>query len=182
MATQDAIEGVLVGLLRSIDEGNHKLVEAAGDSAAITAARDAIREGDVTAFYFAVAYPMGNLLDGLLAQELCSPEAQFLFRRGEFVESHFRRQIELYEGSTCCADKTGAIIEVLLNFFRTGQLIEFDYEQQYTYHLPKKVFTTHESIVGFFYALRKMYHGQADDYLAAIAAIRDTQVVKTSGQ
>lgn len=176
MSTQDAIENVLSGLLGAIDRDNQGLATAFSESAAIVSAREAIREGDVSAFYFAVAYPMGNLLDGLLAQELCSQEAQFLFRRGEFIEAHFERQIELYEGTACCADKTSAIISALLTFFVSGKAITFDYGQKYTYHLPKKVFTTHDSIVEFFYALRKMYHGQADDFLAAVAALRTSQL------
>lgn len=48
-----------------------------------------------------------------------------------------------------------------------GDKIEFNYNSEYTYHLPKKVFTTHEEIVMFFESLIHLYMGRPGKYFVA---------------
>ena len=50
-------------------------------------------------------------------------------------------------------------------FFIDGTEIKFDQTQRYTYHHPTIIFTTHDEILSFFYALRELYCGRSDRYL-----------------
>ncbi|MBC8740474.1 hypothetical protein F6X40_27950 [Paraburkholderia sp. UCT31] len=172
MASQDGIKNVLEGLLAGIHADNEQLFDTVAATPVVKDAVGKVSEGDLDGFYFALLYPLSNMVDGLLERELpLSREAQFLFKHSTFVESHFRRLIEKFEGSACCADKSRTILAKLLRFFNTGAEVSFDYTQKYTYHLPTKVFTTHHEILGFFAALQSLLFGRGEPYVAALGAI-----------
>jgi hypothetical protein len=78
----------------------------------------------------------------------------------------------------CCADKARTVMWAMLQNLVEGSHIQFDYCQEYTYHLPKQVFTTHGDIMEFFEALYALYHGKSEKFiqcLQKIAAINATQ-------
>ena len=122
--------------------------------------------------HFSLIYPLSLTIDGLLAHELPgSSEAQFLYKHSQFVENHYQRLIEEFEGAPCCADKSRTIMRSLSDFLKSGQQISFDYGQQYTYHLPKSVFTTQGEIVEFFNALYRLYYGNFKPFIDAVQRI-----------
>ncbi len=69
----------------------------------------------------------------------------------------------------CCADKTRTIIKRLIDFYENGIRIEFDYTQEYTFHLPKIIFKIHEDIIEFYEGLKFLQNtGNPLKYLNAI--------------
>lgn len=172
MTTPEDINNVLGSLLAGIEEGSIAKYESMARSPALRAASEAVGRGDIDGFYFALTYPLSNLVDGLLARELPqSREAQFLFKHSQFVERHFRKLIEQYEGSACCADKSGVVLRKLLGFLKTGEAISFDYKQKYTFHLPALVFKTHAEIIEYFEAVQGLYYGNAEQFMQAVNRI-----------
>lgn len=172
MVTNEGIKGVLGGLFASISNGNQVSFREVADLPVMQKAYEAVRAGKPERFYYALVYPLSGLVDGLLQQELSgSEDAQFLFKHNRFVENHFRAIIDKFEGHACGADKSRTILAHLLHFQKTGKEISFDYTQQYTYHLPVKVFRTHEEIVGFFAALRHLYYGHSDAFVQVLGNI-----------
>lgn len=126
--------------------------------------------GDFRGFYFDLQYPFEQVIDGLL--EVAFPKdhrAQFLMRNSQFVQGQFRGVIERHEGRSCCTDKAGFLMSALLRFFRTGQEIVIDRDQEFTYHVPKALFQSHAEIMAFFDAVRSLWFGRASDFVIVMA-------------
>ena len=123
-------------------------------------------------FYFAVILPFENVIEGFVRSEIAdNSDVAFLFAQSQFIERQFCEMICRKEGSPCSADKSRTILNRLFTFFTTGERIEFDYTGEYTYHLPKQVFTSHDEIVEFYQGVKGLYYGNNERYLKALAAI-----------
>lgn len=93
-------------------------------------------------------------------------KAVFLLKQYDFVDSHFTALIKQYEGWACSADKVRTITNRLLKNLVEGKPIVWNYNQEYTYHLPKEIFTNQEQILEFFDALYFLYYGKSEKFLA----------------
>ena len=158
--TEDAISKVITALATSADAENielyRKIIGENGLCAVV----------DPEAFYFKMLYPFEQFISGYIRTEITDRiELTFLLLHGQFVERLFISEIKKREGWACSADKSATIIKGLANFFSTGSKIAWNYEGDYTYHLPKKVFTTHDSIIEYFNAIWRLYYGNSDKYL-----------------
>jgi hypothetical protein len=124
---------------------------------------------DFQEFYHGLIYPHEQFINGLIKSEI-SPnrDVGFILKHSNFLENNFRCWIEKVEGSACCADKTRTIIRNLIDFYKTGNKIDFDYNQEYTFHLPKVVFKNHESIVEFYEGIKSLYYGNPTKYLLCL--------------
>lgn len=116
-------------------------------------------------FFMQFIYPYTKLIKGIAKVKGWNDDFSFFIMNHYTIENHFERNIQQFEGSACCADKSRTIMRSLGQFLRFGTEITFDYTQEYSYHLPQKVFTTHKSIVNFFKAIQRMYYGYSDLYL-----------------
>lgn len=122
---------------------------------------------DVEDFFFTLVYPYQEFLKGFVTIHFKGGlEAQWLFTHHSYIQKHYENFIAAYEGNACSVDKSRTIINELA-MWKLGrkERIEWDYTGEYTYHLPKTVFTTHESITEFYEALVNLYHGNPDRYL-----------------
>jgi hypothetical protein len=97
----------------------------------------------------------------------------FIFSNYNFIEHHFVYWIKEVEGWQCSADKSRTIVKRLLAFYKEGTKIEFDYSGEYTFHLPKIIFTTHDSIIEFYKGLKDLKYGNPTNYLAALKSLID---------
>ncbi|HNQ21269.1 MAG TPA: hypothetical protein PKI46_09430 [Bacteroidales bacterium] len=123
-------------------------------------------------FYIAVLYPWKKFIKGFLKATLnANYDIEFIYTQYRFIENHFQNVIEKTEGSACCADKSRTIVKAILNYYLTGEKIEFNYEQEYTYHLPKLVFTTHEDIISFYESLKSLHLGNSKLFLIQLLKI-----------
>lgn len=157
---KESIKGFLNTMLDTIHKESVDLYKSLIDKSGL----DNIT--DYESFYFAVIYPFTQYVSGLIKTEIStSDDVEFLLIKQIFIERNFQRIIEKNEGSACCVDKTRTIMRSLLNYYKSGDKIEFDYDQEYTYHLPKKVFKTHDEIVTFYEALKHLYAGYSEKYL-----------------
>ncbi|MDB4726133.1 hypothetical protein OAF54_01760 [bacterium] len=95
----------------------------------------------------------------------------FILSHSSFIESNFKNLFEKYEGSSCCADKSRTIVKSLIHHFVTGEPIRFNYDQEYTYHLPKGMFRVHSEIIGFYKALKALHYGKFDKYITELGSI-----------
>lgn len=127
---------------------------------------------DIDEFYFGLVYPHDQFLHGLIMSEISiDKDVAFILKHSQFIDSHFLYWIEKTEGSACCADKSRNILRQLVNFYKTGERIEFDYTQEYTFHLPKSNFTTHEIIIEFYEGLKGLNYGNPTKYLSALKSL-----------
>jgi len=175
---EEEIKAALGGIL---DMASREEAEAYASVASNKAVKNALEHalaGRYEEFDYELLHPFESVVDGLLATITQSSEAKFLIKHSGFVERHFEALIEKYEGSPCCADKSRTIIRSLIRFYLEGKHIQFNYAQEYSYHLPKRVFKTHDEIVGFAQGLHHLFYGKPDFYLKALQGIATTTGAK----
>lgn len=177
---KDVGAGVKSLLDALVQAGQNEQLEAAAslsEQPLFKEAREALENHELDYFWLSF-HPLNQAIDGLIAQAYPqSRKAQYLARHYDFVSNHFRALIEQYEGSSCCADKTRTIISSMLQSLLTNQPIQFDYQQKYTFHLPTRIFKTHEEIFEFFEALLRLQYGKSDLYLQFL--LKFAQKLKT---
>lgn len=154
---KETIKEVLNGMVGVIEKGQIDLYKALTEKS----------------LRLALIYPYENFLSGLIASKILNnQDVRFILMHSRFVEMQFRGLIERVEGSTCCADKTRTIMNRLLNFYKTGEQISFNYEQKYTFRLPEKIFKTHDSIIGFYEGVKGLYYGNPGEYFLELLKIK----------
>lgn len=156
---QEEFKEIISGFGSFIEKKNLELFEKLIDAEMFAE----INNGDN--FYMQFIYPYEKLLSGIAKAKGWNDDFSFFIKNHYTIEHHFQNNIQQFEGSACCADKSSKIMKELGQFLRFGTEISFDYTQQYTYHLPEKIFKTHESIVSFFEAIQRLHYGYSDLYL-----------------
>ena len=176
MPLAPALNEVFSGMFASIAKEQSDSFAQVSALPAVQTACEQVRGLDMRGFYYSFMYPLDQLLEGMLASAIPNSEdAHFIFKNSQFVDAHFRALIVKYEGNSCCADKTRTVIRALLEYLTTGKEIGFDRSQQYTFHLPKKVFASHQEILEYFKAIQRLFYGQSEAYLAVLLAISERQ-------
>lgn len=123
-------------------------------------------------FMFTYNYQFDNFSENLISSHLCSnDDFCFILKNMHFIENHFKSIIVNKEGMACSADKSSFIISSLLKHFMKGTDIVVNYQQEYTYHLPKKVFTNHSDIIDFYKAIQFLYYGKSERFLVQLKKI-----------
>lgn len=169
---KEAIKSVLSSILAGAEKEGQSLLDAVADDPMVQAARQAAQNKNPDGFYFAFSYPIKNLAEAIVKEAIPgSHKAQFLMAHSDFVSAHFDKVFSKLDGKVCAHDKTKTVIRALMRFFTEGTEIAFNYEQEYTYGLPKRVLKTHESILAFFDGLHHMYYGTPDYYFIAMQNI-----------
>lgn len=127
-------------------------------------------------FRFGLIYAFEQFISGLIKSKISSNrDVEFIFKKSREIERHFRYWIEKTEGMFCCADKSRTIILRLIDFYKEGKRIEFDYAQEYTFHFPKVIFKTHEEIIEFYEGVKNLNYGNPTKYLLALKKITELQ-------
>jgi hypothetical protein len=132
------LKKVIDAILESSEETHRKVFKQVIESTSLTL-------GDVKDyddFYYKFIYPYDNFMDSLIQETISkNQDVRFIFTHSDFFEAHYLTIIEQAEGVVYCADKSSTILRALINFFITSKEIEFDYTQEYTFHLPKKKYS-----------------------------------------
>jgi hypothetical protein len=162
------IENFLNRFMGSVSEENREMY------------RKIIGEGEVDKniflnydkFYYGVKYSFEKFMDGMLME--CVSEDRdvvFLMMNGRFVERHYSSVISKMEGSMCSVDKARTIVRSLIRYYKEGELIKFDYDGEYTYHLPKVIFKEQCRIIEFYEAVKSLYYGNSEKYMKIICML-----------
>lgn len=153
------IKKFLNSLSNKIDDDNIELYEKIIDSSKIE------YFNNPEEFYFTILYPWEQFISGYLKTELnANEDIEFIYKNSKYIQRHFTNLFREHEGYVCCADKSKTIIEGLLNFYTNGKKIKFDYNNEYTFHLPKKIFKNHDEIIDFYKALKSFFYGNPQKF------------------
>lgn len=175
MSEQNPMTVVIETLLAGARREQVAAADAFSDQVAVSAAVAAIRAYKLADFDRALVRPTETVVSGVLAKELPgNHRAHFLFAQHRFVAAQFRTLTEELDGMACCADRNRTILRALAAHLVSGKPIVFDYTQQYTYHLPVRVFRTESDILAFFDAVFQLYYGKTEPFIAVQAALRAT--------
>jgi len=173
---KDAVSDVLNGLLVAAKERQTSAYEELAESEILQNSGKCVENCDPEMFNFGLS-PLIDVFKGLISSKAKNEKAEDLFLHCNFYERHFKAQIKKHEGWPCSADKSRTITKALANFFVKGEEIKFNYDQEYTYHLPTKIFTTHAEILEFFDALRNLRYGGSEKYLEALLKLQESAAV-----
>jgi len=165
---EEAIGKVLNGILNKIEQEHRALFKPIIESSKLR-----LREiHNYEIFYLKLIYSYSNFLNVLIKEAIFNDDnIEFIFKHSDFIERHFQRMIQRQEGSPCCADKSRTIMRRLIKWFTAKEKIIFNYEQEYTYHLPENIFKTHEIIISFYEGLKHLYYGNPKPYLEAMVIV-----------
>ena len=162
----DAIKGFLDSMADSIEKDKIELFKKIIDSSEIK------HYSNPNEFFYAILYPWDNFISGFLKSTLnANRDVEFIFKHSQYIDRHFYNLFDKYEGSACSADKSRTILNRLLEFYATGKKIDFDYDGEYTYHLPKKIFKSHDHIVEFYEGLKSLFFGNPQKYLEVLKVV-----------
>lgn len=164
--TKDGLKEFMMSLSDSIDNENIEFYKRVTESSGI-------KECDTPEkFYLAVLYQWDKVISGYLnSLPDTNKDVAFIYKHSRYLDNHFRGLYERIEGFTCCADKSRTVINRLVKFYRTGVRIEFDSNEEYTYHHPKTILNNHDDIVMFYEGLKSLLYGNPDKYLLAVKQI-----------
>lgn len=163
---KDKIIQVLNSFTDSIDKDNIELYKSLIEIKSFESIKD------VDSFYMNLMYPHEKFISGLIKSEISkNNDVRFILQNSTYINENFKYWILKYEGTACSSDKTRTILEKLLEFYKNETPIKFDYEQEYTFHLPEKIFKTHESIIEFYLGIRAMFYGNPTLYFSALKNI-----------
>lgn len=86
----------------------------------------------------------------------------------KMIELNLDNLFTKYETMCCSHDKTRTVLSHYFNYLLFDKEIHFDYNQEYTFHLPKKVLKTHDEVVGYISTLNSLSLGRIDEYVSLI--------------
>jgi hypothetical protein len=125
-------------------------------------------------FFFGVLYPFDNFIEGFLKVNVSTNDnVIFIMKNSNFIENHFNKLIIDKEGTPYSSDKSRTIMNSLIHYYLTGEEIKFNYNGEYTYHLPETIFKTHDHIFKFYIGLKNLFYGNNKQYLEALKIILD---------
>lgn len=171
--TVQDLQDTLGALIGALDAENVAQFHRIFEGRDLKDVEQAIKTARPDIFDILFNYPVRRVTNGVIQAFLgCNRDLAFLYEKADFVEMHLKRRFDLIEGMPCCADKSRTVLRALARHFadEAARPIQFDYDQQYTYHLPHVILKTHDEIIAFFDALKGLYYGRFEPYAALCAA------------
>lgn len=170
---KEALGGVLDGLVGAFD------IETTSLFRRLVGNLEIEKISNYEELYLFLIFPFEQFIDGAIMSTVSNDyDVRFLLSKSHFIENHIQAMFQRVEGTGCCADKARSVVSSLIRFYRTGIEISFNYEGEYTYHLPKKILKTHEECVAFYEALKSLYYGNPDKYIHALKGLVETGEVE----
>lgn len=166
------IQSTLSALMGAIDAESVALFHRIFEGQDLKDVEQALKTARPDIFDILFNYPVRRVTNGLVQAFLGqNRDLAFLYEKADFVEMHLKRRFDHIEGMPCCADKSRTVLRALARHFadETGRPIQFNYEQEITYYLPEKILRTHDEIIAFFDALKGLYYGRFEPYVALCA-------------
>jgi hypothetical protein len=165
---KDDIKNVIENMFESFNQKEQKLYQNFIDSCEIET-YDNYEE-----FYIGFIFPFENLTNSIVKNTISNNnDIIFIYNNSQFIENNFKYLIEKYEGFSCCSDKSRTILKSLIDFYANNNRIEFNYKGEYTFHLPKKIFTSHDDIVSFYEGLKNLRYGNPTKYLEILKIVTE---------
>lgn len=107
--------------------------------------------------------------DGI--KDTCKPN--FIYLHYDFLEHNIRELCVLREGSSCCADKSRAVIKMYLNYSLTAKVPEFNPDIE-RYWIPK--FGTYQEWIDLCEGLYSLYYGNTQQYFKSYNALIQSEI------
>ncbi|WP_315922859.1 hypothetical protein [Mesorhizobium sp. SP-1A] len=175
----NSLKAVLSELIERITtegwQNRAKLISIIIENSYIAASIEDLEKNRFEEFHEKIVRKSEDLIEGIVehvfgeARE--NSDISFLIKQYDFVYHHLEQLFTKFEGHACCVDKTRTVLARLLLNKACGARIEFDYNGEWTYHIPKKILTSHDAVIEFFDAMINLYYGRHEKYLAMLIAL-----------
>lgn len=106
----------------------------------------------------------GIILNVVGKEVIKNNHLQMFYNHYLFIQNHMKSIITMKEGTPMSMDKVGWIMKTLEKYLKDGVETVPNWDQEYTFHLPKVVLNDTETIYKFFKALINLYYGRNQDY------------------
>lgn len=122
---------------------------------------------EIDEFYIRNTYNFENFVEWYVLTKLTNWKMNdkliFLIQQLFFVQNSFEKLIVKNEWSACSVDKSSFIIRQLYYYFLEWKEMDFnpfidDKWRDYSYHIPKRIFTSQIKVLEFFEALMYLYY------------------------
>ncbi|MFA7708499.1 MAG: hypothetical protein WCX73_06115 [Candidatus Pacearchaeota archaeon] len=120
-------------------------------------------------FNLEVFYNLEGVIRRLIANNMSKSDwdkgvsqVVFLYTNYNYIENNLSKFIEIKEGSSCSADKSGWLINALTNYYSKGTPIDMTISEK-CYWKPH--FWTAEQWIEAFKALHNFYYGGFNEYM-----------------
>jgi len=163
---KNGIVAIFNALNSKANTEKRKLLELLGDNEIIQSATRSLQSDNIQSFDYVcrkITLPVDAMILSVDAKHQSYYE--FAVKNHHMIERNFCGLFRLIEGAGCSADKSRTVMRMLIIFLRTGEEIKFNYDGEYTFHLPKKIFKTHTEIYAFFNALMRLQMGAPIEFI-----------------
>lgn len=183
-ALEKGITDIFSSILAEEDRKAREVLAQHEDDPEVLKAAEALRVLDYRKFQLSLLRRQQQVSKSLIEKVLGkNAHLSFLMINQDYVGMHLRNLFVDIEGSSCCADKERTVMRALIRHYHQGGRIEFNYEGEYTYHLPQIVLRDHESIIGYFDGLYRLYYGDPKPYMLQMLKIAQiAQEARTSAE
>lgn len=177
-ANHNSLKAVLSELIERITtEGWHnraELISIIAENSYIAASIEDLEKNRFEEFHEKIVGKSEDLIEGIVEHVFSdgreNSEISFLIKQYDFVYHHLEQLFTKFEGHACSVDKTRTVLAHLLLNKARGTRVVFDYNGEWTYHLPKKIMTSHDEVIEFFDAMIHLYYGRYEKYLTMLLA------------
>lgn len=140
---------------------------------------------EIDEFYIKNTYKFESFIEWYVLTKLTdwkmNDKLLFLIQQSFFVQNSFEKIIIKNEWSPCSVDKSSFIMKRLYDYFLDSK--EMDFSPfidkswiEYSYHIPKRVFTKQNTILDFFEALMYLYYWDWWKYINFIVELDKREI------
>ena len=161
---KDEVTKMLTNFVESLEQENMEEVKKTFPDYLLLEYKNAFDTDKGMYSSFVKSKENGILMNIMDKEDLSKRELKLFYSYYDFIRNHIKTIVKMKEGSSCSSDKAGWVLINLEHYLKTGESIEPDYSQEYTYHLPKIVLNDTNTIYKFFKSLISLYYGNSKEY------------------
>lgn len=164
------VAAVIEGLAGVLSKEADATIEPLMENKEIVNAITLIKEQRYEEFELFFVYPIQSCVESIVKRALDVESEScllvFLVAHRDFVVSHLEWLFSRYEGHAYSVDKSDTVYSAMIKQAMLGNSVDlnFSYEGQYTFHLPKKILKDPGEIAAFAKAVSELYYGNGEVY------------------
>lgn len=165
----------------SINKQHIKAYELVKEESDFVNAKVALEHRKVSTAHKAIFNARKDQVCGMIqsSDAVHKAKLEILFLNFDFFDAHFTQVFERFEGMACSCDKSRTCLSLITKYLVSNEPIKFNYEGEYTFHLPEFVLTTHEQVMFYFDALASLVYGKFDGYLTALQRLSEQKFLNS---
>ena len=128
--------------------------------------KEDIGNWDPEEFWYKIIYKQDNYNDWMLHELITkNEELIYIYKNFNNLQSSFSAMFNDFEGMSCSSDKGSTVLKNIIKYYQVWKWTDYDYNQEYTFNLPKKIFKEKEMSLDFYKALKNVMYGWHKTYL-----------------